>query len=63
MTENKELVNGKWIEAEPLQFYYPRWIEIIPIKCVRKIAKKWYWEHGEWLEWQIEKWRADDDRK
>ena len=52
MAEDKELVDGKWIEAEPLQFHYPRLIEIIPIKCVREIAKKWYWEHGEWLEWQ-----------
>ena len=55
MAENKQLINGKWVEAKPLEFYYPRWIEIIPIQFVRKIVKNWYWKHGEWLEWRIEK--------
>ena len=41
MQENKQLkqlVDGKWEDAEELQFFYPQWIEKIPIKFVREIA-------------------------
>ena len=60
MQENKQLkqlVDGKWEDAEELQFFYPQWIEKIPIKFVREIAENWYFRHGEWLEWKIEEWR------
>lgn len=63
MAENKQLINGKWVEAKPLEFYYPQWIETIPIRFVRKIVKNWYWKHGELLEWQIEKWRDNHGRE
>jgi hypothetical protein len=47
MAENKKLINGKWVEAKPLEFYYPWWMEIIPIRFLRNKLKRWYWYYGE----------------
>lgn len=44
MCEMMTRKNGKWVEAEPIPFSYPRWITMIPIKWLREIIKKWYWE-------------------
>jgi len=57
MQENKKLVDGKWEDAEELEFSYPKCIEMIPIKWIRNIAEDWYWQHGEELEWKIEEWK------
>ena len=47
MSDYKQSDNGTWVMAEPEDFTYPNWILAIPIKKVRNLLKKWYWEYGE----------------
>ena len=42
--------DGKWVEAKPIPFYYPRFIRMIPVKAIREKAEEWWWLHGERFE-------------
>ena len=47
MGDYKQTDKGMWVTAEPEPFIYPKWILAIPIKLVRHLLKKWYWEYTE----------------
>ena len=40
------LKDGKWEEAKPIEFNYPWWIRMIPIRSVRSIFEDLYWKYG-----------------
>lgn len=47
MKESNEYYDPKtnrWVKDEKgLEFYYPKWITIIPIKFIREKLKRWYY--------------------
>lgn len=47
MSDYRLLDKGIWVMAESEPFVYPRWVKFIPIKWVRHLLKKLYWQYLE----------------